>query len=332
MRKILPLAQKDRLTSLLYQSGLKPSVSAKKNPFKIGRLIFSADFEMAWAFRFSKQKSIQAVEKGLSERENVPVIVSLLEEFKIPITWATVGHLFLDHCERVHEKAHPEMPRPVYFENRNWLFDTDDWYRHDPCTNFKKDPAWYAPDLIDLILRSKIIHEIGCHTFSHIDFTEKNCPAELAAAEIDRCIKLALEMKIQLKSMVFPGGTAGNFKILAEKGFTCYRKVMSHNVDIPYIDEFGLVAIPSSCGLDKSPYGWPVDTYLKMAHAFFVKAIKSKMVCHFWFHPSLDAWYLAHVLPGIFEMAAKHRDQGDLEIVTMGALAEKVLQDDKISH
>ena len=145
---------KGRLSKLLILSGLKPMVNRKvRSPFRQGIVVFSADFEMSWAFRYSKTLGSKAVEVGLKERQNVPVLLELLDKFQIPVTWATVGHLFLNECKRDdQEVVHHEMPRPSYFENRNWIFDSGDWYDHDPCTNIRSDPAWYASDLIELIL------------------------------------------------------------------------------------------------------------------------------------------------------------------------------------
>jgi len=324
---VLSNRNKGRFTQLLVFSGLKPKVNKHVNsPFKKGIVIFSADFEMAWAFRYSKKQAANAVQKGLEERNHVPALLKLFDTYKIPITWATVGHLFLKECSKnEHGKAHPDMIRPAHFENRNWCFDSGDWYDHDPCTNYLTNPAWYAGDLVEQILQSETAHEIGCHSFSHIDLTDKNCPPELAVSELNACILLAFENNIQLKSMVFPGGTIGNHKTLKEKGVICYRKPMKHHIDLPYIDDFGLVAIPSSLGLEKDPYGWTKEFHLSMIRRYLSKAIKFRQICHFWFHPSMNQWYLQHVMPEIIKMTSDLRNSDKLEVLTMQQLAERFL-------
>ena len=71
----------------------------------------SADFEIAWAFRGRSEE--ERLQRAIRCRHNVPYLVRILEETGIPITWATVGHLFLERCERGPSGlAHPEMPRP----------------------------------------------------------------------------------------------------------------------------------------------------------------------------------------------------------------------------
>lgn len=325
LRSLLSDKNKGRFSKFLILSGLKPKVNLKANsPYRKGIVIFSADLEMAWAFRFSKTKHKEAIKKGLDERANIPVLLDLFEGSNIPVTWATVGHLFLSECKRNHNGlAHPEMHRPAFFENRNWSFNTDDWYQHDPGSDFKTDPAWYASDLIDKIISSGVNHEIGCHTFSHLDFTYQNCPKPLADVELDYCITLAAKKGVTLRSMVFPGGTHGNCESLVEKGITNYRKPMKHHISLPYIDPFGLVAIPSSLGLDKDPYGWSKELHLKMIRNYLEKAAKYRLVCHFWFHPSMDLWYLENVLPEVLKMVANYINSGRIEVKTMGQLSKE---------
>lgn len=325
LRSFLSVKNKGLLTRILVESGLKPKINRKVySLFKKGIVVFSADFEMSWAFRFSKTKHNEAVEKGLAERTNVPFLLELFNRYNIPITWAVVGHLFLKECKRSYNGLpHPELPRPAYFENRNWSFQTRDWFQHDPCSDYLTDPAWYAPDLIDLILSSETNHEIGCHSFSHIDFSYGNCSPELAEGELDACIWAAAEKNIKLRSMVFPGGTFGNFESLIKKGIICYRKPMKNHIDLPYIDNYGLVAIPSSLGLDKDPYGWTIDFHIKMIKRYIEKAAKNRLVCHFWFHPSMDKWYLENVMPEVLKTITVYVDSARIEIKTMGQMAEE---------
>jgi len=323
--KILPKQWHSLISVLLIELKIKPTVNKRvKSPLSKGVVIFSADFEMAWAFRFSKTNREMAEQKGLKERENIPKLLALFDKYRISVTWAVVGHLFLKDCKRDQNGiAHNDMPKPEYFENHTWQFNSGDWYEHDPCTNVETDHAWYAPDLIEQIICSKIDHEIGCHTFSHLDFSYKNCPKVVADAELCACVTLAEKEGIQMRSFVFPGGTFGNYESLKENRFLCYRKPMSYHIDLPYKDSYGLIAIPSSLGLDKDPYGWSKDFHLKMIRKFLEKTIQNKLVCHFWFHPSMDKWYLENIMPEVVRMVGDFRDKGNLRVLTMGALAEE---------
>lgn len=291
-----------------------------------GTVLFSADFEMAWAFRYSKTLGSKAVEMGMLERKNVPTLIELFDHYRIPCTWATVGHLFLDKCSRDGSgRSHADMIRPGFFENRNWSFLSGDWYEHDPGGDLSTDPAWYASDLVERIVSAKVVHEIACHSFSHLDFTYGNCPKSLADSELDACIRLAKNKGISLKSMIFPGGTFGNFESLKERGFVCYRRPMKYHIDLPRVDEHQMVVIPSSLGLDRDPYGWSREFHLKIIRKFIEKAAKKRLVCNFWFHPSLDPWYLETVLPEALKMIADQRDERILGTSTMAQLAREIL-------
>ena len=123
--------------------------------------------------------------------------------------------------------------------------------------------------------------------------------------------------------MVFPGGTSGNYESLLGKDIICYRKPMRCHIDLPYFDPFGLVVIPSSLGLDRDPYDWSKEFHLKMIRKYLDKAAEYKLVCHFWFHPSMDRWYLENVLPGVVKMVADYAGFSKIEVKTMVQLAEE---------
>src|SRR5262249_50049592 len=96
----------------------------------------SADFELSWAcrgWRSAEETRLRAAR----ERCNVSYLVPLLQKYEMPITWATVGHLFLEHCERGTDgRAHSQMPRPIMTRRRAMARWTGDWYAHDPCTDY----------------------------------------------------------------------------------------------------------------------------------------------------------------------------------------------------
>jgi len=296
-----------------------------RSPFGRAMVILSADFEMAWAFRFSKKSASDAEPIGIQERENVPEIVRQLDKYRIPVTWATVGHLFLEGCKKENGMPHSNMPRPDFFENKNWRFQEGDWYQHDPCSDYKKAPAWYAPDLVDLIIHAKAGHEIGCHTFSHTDFTYRNCPPSLALAELKECKKHAGRKGLKIRSMVFAGGTAGNYETLKKEGFICYRYNGVYDIDMPSVDRFGLVAFPSSYCLGEREYNWNAATCFNVAKSHIVRAIRYKSSCHLWFHPSMSPWYLKEVFPQVMAYLAELRKTGEIDVFTMGEAAEKII-------
>ncbi|MCJ7483458.1 MAG: polysaccharide deacetylase family protein [Thermodesulfovibrionales bacterium] len=312
-------------TRMLHYCRFKPTVNKKASGyFAKGTVVFSADFEMAWAYRYSKTiADFEAMARR--EREQVPKLLTLFADLDIPVTWATVGHLFLKECSKNKSGlTHDEMTRPPHFSNEHWRFDHGDWYQHDPGTDLLENPEWYAPDLIRMIKDAHQRNEIACHTFSHIDFSYKNCPKELALAELSVCKRLAAESGCELTSMVFPGGTAGNYESLKELGFTCYRKKAPFDIDVPKIDKLGLVSIPSGLGLDRDAYGWSADFHIRKFRKILEYASKNRQLCSFWFHPSMDPWYFENVMPKILQIVNERVRSGDLLVQTMSELARNV--------
>jgi hypothetical protein len=324
-----PRLMKNALSRSSFEIANKPRVCRSSNLTEKkwyhddkGVLVISADLELAWGWRFSKSHE-DPLEKAFKTRANFPLLVKLFEEYDIPVTWATVGHLLLNSCGRL---SHKWMHRIPFFENAKWSFRNGDWYDADPRTNWRKAQAWYAPDLIERILDSKVEHEIGCHTFSHIDFSDRSCPSHVAEDEVRACIAAAKNWGIKLRSFVFAAGTYGNYDVLKKYGFTNYRKSLRWELSQPSFDDCGLVVLPSSCALQGNGLGWSPGYYLYRLKKYIDRAVTSGTVCHFWFHPSVNHWFLNNVFPHILKYAARLRDQNKLSISTMGDVADYVLR------
>lgn len=328
VRKILPISVRSTLSKLIFHIYRKPFYFSDKNAnrrteLNKGLLCISADAELAWGWRYAKNHRIDAVKLGLKERENISFILSELNELKIPITWAIVGHLFLSECKRNNGFAHPDMPRPNYFENELWKFESGDWYDYDPGSNWKSAPAWYAPDLIEKILNAKIKHEIGCHTFSHIGFNKKYCSEELAEAELKKCGEIMSQFGVKPVSMIFPGNEAGYFNLLAQHGYKCVRYFPYEWVEIskPIKTKEKLWAIPESSNIVPEEL-WNSKYIFWRLKKYVEKAIRKKTLCHFWFHPTMSSKRVNNVLIPLFRYCAKKREEGKLDILTMKSLGE----------
>jgi peptidoglycan/xylan/chitin deacetylase (PgdA/CDA1 family) len=272
-------------------------------------VVISADFEFAWAWQYAKafDNPVEEAKKmAFRERANIPGILELCDAYKIPITWATVGHLFLESCNRINGLAHPEISRLPHFENDFCRFDRGDWFQHDPCSNYHDAPEWYCPDLIKMILNAKVKHEIGCHTFSHIDCRDGLCPTDLIRAELKECKKLAKEWGITLKSFVHPGYTIGNLGVLSEEGFTNFRTNDRNVLGYPQKHENGLWEFEQTTEFVYSK-DWSVDYYIYRYITIIKRAIKSNTVCVFWFHPSFDPIIVEKILPEVFRFINEER-------------------------
>jgi peptidoglycan/xylan/chitin deacetylase (PgdA/CDA1 family) len=294
----------------------------------LGSVTLSIDFELAWAWRFSKRRSKDAETLGLHEREQVPTILAALDKYAIPATWAAVGHLFLEQCARNRDGlAHAEMVRVPHFENEWWKFSHGDWFQDDPCTDVRRHPAWYAPDLVESVLSCPTKQELACHSFSHVGFG-MYCPAEVASAELDACITAMKKYGVRPVSLVFPGNEWGNFDVIASKSIRTVRwfPIEWAEIALPIRRREGLWALHQSAMLQA---GWEedssiLDLHLDRIQRYVTRAAKTKMNAHLWFHPSLPAVQVERVLTPFLRFCAEAREKGLIEILTMEKLGERM--------
>lgn len=286
-----------------------------------GAVTFSIDFEMAWAWQYAKSLDEDCVTISLRERAQVPQMLSKFDEFDIAVTWATVGHLFLENCCRdTHSMAHPDLPRPDHFESRYLKFTDGDWYQNDPCSDVASAPAWYAPDLIRQILAAKTKHEMACHGFSHASFA--HCSPKVAAAELDACLEAMKPFGLRPISWVFPTNEVGNLDVLVDKGFKIVRYFpgVSGVISLPIQRDDGLWAVHDSSGIEVGGDAWNMGERLQRLTRFVDKAAETRMAVHFWFHPSMQTEQMQSLLFPLLRYCAEQREKGLIDVLTMEQL------------
>ena len=293
--------------------------------------IISLDTELIWGYiKYPSHEAVRLMKNDDKEvRGCIDILLNLFEKHNIPATWAVVGHLFLDHCECEDGIPHRDMPR---FK--------EDWYSSDPCTDIQKDPLYYGRDIVEKILSNRIKHEIGYHSFSHVVFSE--CSREVAKAEIKEGIKLAKDFGITFKSFTFPQHQIAHIDVLKENGFAIYRGKNAGvwNINQSFfirkisgaIDK--VIAPPTEPewrdGIWEIPYSMSFcDTQIKFsvlprAKIGLYRAIRSKKVFHVFLHPHNLLMYssLKDDLDRFLAVVAKKRDEGKIEVMTMGEVSE----------
>lgn len=307
-----------------FRGGIKPEPrmfdGVEVMPFQDGAeacVTISADFELNWAWRMMDRDEMNF--RGNQERNNFRKILRLADSYGIPITWATVGHLFLEDCRRDSSGlAHAHMPRPP--RTIGW---EGDWYRHDPCTSLKKDPLWYAPDLVESIIKSKVPHEIATHSFSHIDFSPGSSTREVISAEIEACVEAMERFRIRPKSLVFPYNKMGyeNLETISTFGIKAVRH-RDKKVRLSYPERTG-------CGVYKIYESMNTRSathydYAEKAKIFIEAAKKRNAVYHLWFHPSDDLRVFEKELQEILRHVGSEREKGLIWVTTMDKLVSYV--------
>lgn len=286
-----------------------------------GVLTLSIDFELAWAWPYARNSGEDPVQKGLRERAQVPRLLKLFEDLNVPVTWATVGHLFLEKCTRgAQGLAHGQMTRVRHFETPLWRFSSGDWFQHDPCSDVHSDPAWYGPDLVERILRSPVRHEVACHGFSHVGFGPY-CPADVASDELRACVDAMALFGLRPDTFVFPGNDEGNFSSLVQHGVGAVRAFPRPPgvVALPFRRRDGLWAHHVTSALDRGRE-WSVSQRVARLRRFVTCAANERLAAHIWLHPSLPFTEIDEVLTPLLMHAAGLREAGSLDILTNAGL------------
>jgi hypothetical protein len=301
------------LSAVKVLTGLNPKLSGNSKDLRRfipegykAVCLISVDFEQAWAYLHSKKSKANATLFGIQTRSNIPKILDLCDKFNVPVTWATVGHLFLDSCTAENGLKHGNLERIPHFENEFWKFQEGDWFDNDPCTDFQTNPEFYGSNLINEILKRKVKHEIACHTFSHIDCSDKRCPAEVFQDEITECLSLAKSKGIEMKSFVHPGHEIGHLNELFELGFESYRTNFGDTLGIPEKHKSGLWELKNSAELAyRKNWSEKLNTYKFVQ--IMNRAVKYRKVIVFWFHPIMDSLTLDKVIEPVFRYLDEHR-------------------------
>jgi peptidoglycan/xylan/chitin deacetylase (PgdA/CDA1 family) len=312
--------------------------------------VLSLDTELMWG-SFHRMSPAQ-FEAGYPDvRGVIRAVLSLLDRYEVPATWAVVGHLFLEDCERGSSGlAHAGMIHP----KQSWW--SADWYEKDPCTDRERDHLWYGPDILDMIQGASTAQEIGSHSFAHPHFGDPEMSREAAASDLDACIDAARDRGIQLRSFVFPANSEGHHHLLQERGFRAYRgtgpeelrvrrlpKPLQRPVRLatqivgarplvgkPVETLPGLWDIPASMLLLTRTGLRKLSTHqarLRRVRAGISAASRSASVFHLWTHPwnmADDPTFHLNLLHDILEDVARAREAGQLRVETMGQLADRL--------
>ena len=312
--------------------------------------VLSLDKELVWGSR-DHTSAPNFDRKYPDLRGVVRDLLTVLDEYAVPATWAVVGHLFLSSCAKdARGRAHPEIERPDY------PWHPGDWFKADPCSDRARDPLWYGDDILDWIRNAKTPHEIGSHSFSHLIFGDAACSSVAAKSDLHACLEAARAKGITLKSFVFPRNREGHHQVLRDSGFTSYRgadptwyrdfprtlRKMSHFADqalaltppvsLPVETLPGLWNIPGSMmllhrgGIRRSI---PIQTRVTKAKAGLRRAVAEGKIFHLWFHPfnlAHDRIAMFEALRGILSEAARLRDSGALDVRTMTGVAEALIK------
>lgn len=306
-----------------------------------GTVVISLDAELSWGFH---DQPTMPADRVANARAAWPFLLSIFEEHDLPATWAVVGHLFLSECDGTHAD-HPAG---------------EAWFARDPGGQATPDSEWFAPELIDEIRDSDVDHEIGLHTFSHVEFGNLETTREIAAAELRESVAAAEAAGVTPEAFVFPRNKIGHRELLAAHGFSCYRgrqparwyekigvpgvgavaKLATYAFGLspppiiePIVDADGVVNIPASLFLF-SFEGLPRRAVETVAGDPVVRQVEAGLaaledepdgVLHLWLHPNnITSERDRTRMSEVAALIADARDRHGVAVETMGTVADRV--------
>jgi len=318
-------------------------------------MVLSFDFELAWGNR-RLGKTVDAA-RFARVHEVVLSLLQTFSEYELPATWATVGHLML-RKEDCRGEVFPLDVSPPSFRGY-----PSGWYDGIPAPDAAEAHAFYAPRSVRAILDSPVEHEIACHTFTHVPIGDAGCSEATAAGELELCRRSAERWGLELGSFVFPRNIVGRLGLLASAGFRCYRAANSewywfghaHEIYrrrplrypvwcLRFLDEWLAVApplppvrrrnelweiphsmfFPGRSGVSK----WvPLERQVQRAVRGLERAAQRQRVFSLWTHPQnflTDSRAALAAFGRICAAAARLREQGHLEVLTMRQVADRM--------
>lgn len=174
-----------------------------------GYFVFSLDTELGWGyFDLDETRARIFSRDGARERDAIRRVLQLCDDYGIKGTWALVGHLFYERCERC--EICPVQNWQGKYRSFDEIYDA-------------QHPFWYAPEVVDLLVAHAADHEIAFHGYTHEIFDERQMSEEQAQIEIDEWLRVAARKGILPQTVVFPRGRVGFLNLFKQAGFTCYR-------------------------------------------------------------------------------------------------------------
>ncbi|MCC6004456.1 MAG: polysaccharide deacetylase family protein [Thermofilum sp.] len=257
-----------------------------------GIFIISIDTEFAWGFidmlnTNLARKYLNIIKKR--SRTNILKILKISEELNIPITFGFVGRLLLD----------------------------DDQSRNS---------VWYARDVFQQVLSSRVEHEIACHSFSHIDFSR--CSREEAQQDIRMCKRVMKNFGVDPVSFLYPRNRIGYLDILEKEGFKTFRyKIRYKYTRISLLNLFKqqyslplkigkLLAVPANYLFQSSSYMISTAIWFTTLKALKEIAVKRR-VFHIMLHDYIESDIIILYLKYLLTYAKKLENQGLIEIRTL---------------
>jgi peptidoglycan/xylan/chitin deacetylase (PgdA/CDA1 family) len=290
-------------------------------------LVLSFDVELGWGALDSDQwRRREARGVYRRTREAMRTLTRRMRELEVGATWAVVGALLERRGEHALDHLSDGRRRRV-----------------ERALREAEETTFWGVDVLEAIERSGDRHEIGCHGYTHLGFTDEEVDEGSIRAELSYARRLLAPHGRDVSTLVYPGNRERYVEAVRDCGFRAVRgghgdpattgwasRLCSAVALAPPLSKVteacaGLVRTTGSlffsCGR-QGAYRLPVVRF--QGRRALDAAERRGGVVHVWCHPFNLAEHagLLDAFVALLEDAVRRRDRGRVEIVTIRELAK----------
>ncbi len=317
------------------------STSHSGKMFERGVAVISIDTECLWG-HFDRLDEKRFHEKFPNATAVADGLLACLCQADLSATWAVVGGLALGECAG---SADPRMQGlPPY------------WIRSVPAGNQATAPLWYHRSFVRRIRDARPTQDVGLHGgLTHMIWNDPRASRETLQQELSAGVHALEEISIRPRSFVFPRNKEARLSLLPQAGIRCYRgrgptpseqlggglptaaarmvEELSRFTPPPVWPEEtwpGLWNIPASLVLYPMSEGRlrvvPPPARLERVRRGIDAAASRRGIFHLCLHPETlaEGSRAFSIFEGMVEQLVRAREAGDIEILTMAQVADRM--------
>jgi hypothetical protein len=309
-----------------------------------GTVVLSIDTEQIWGHLDLLDQELYS-ERYPDTPATYEHLLRMICSAGISATWLVVGGLALRGSEGSQDPRMSLLPRR--------------WTGNVPPGNEMTEPLWYRRSFIQQLAKARPAQDLGLHGgLTHLIWTDRDATTAAVRSELTAGLAALGELGIRPRSFSFPRNQERYHGLLAEHGFACYRgrdTMLSSKLGrslagcvARLLEEAGRLTPPLVWPAETLPGLWniPASLFLYPLGEFHARmvplkarservrrgveaAIRRRGLFHFCLHPANLA-ESAHGFPlfeEILEQLTKARELGDVEILTMSEVAERMARE-----
>jgi hypothetical protein len=322
--------------------------NASSPSFERGAVVLSIDTEQIWGYLGTLTEA-QFNRRYPESREAHIKLLKLFAELNIRATWLVVGGLALGGSH--------DLPERIAGLPGKWTSQLQPGSKSTA-------PLWYSRAFVTLLRDAFPAQEIGLHGgLTHLIWTNSIATRDVVETELLEGLSVLRELNIEPRSFSFARDQEAHHRLLAQNGITVYRgrtPVLAYRLGrtlpgalLRVFDEISGSApppvwptesLPGLWNLPSSLFLYPMTPWrtniiglrsrIKRFEQGIEAAVRSRGVFHFCFHPEnlAESNHGFLVFEEILELLTRARDQGDIEVLTMGDIGTLIERHTNADH